>query len=153
LGSSQFKTSQEEIASLTKMILESKTPDKTSKQVSRLREAPEPDPEPEPFPEPRIKSSYSSSSSEPNEDNIDYNLMKVISHPKFDEIVKNYALIHHPEWLLNRNIPRKSYKETFGNMSSFGNQYQSTFCSNIKNYIIFYIVSIMIFISLTLYFK
>jgi hypothetical protein len=131
LGSSQFKNTQEEIASLTKMILESKP----QPVQAPVQPAPTPAPPAQPTPaQPTPTDTLSD----------DTLIIKAMSNPKFDEIVKNYIIINHPEWLINNNNNGKSY---------FGNQYQSTFCSNIKNYIIFYIVCIMIFISLTVCFK
>ena len=189
LGSSQIKDTQEEIAQLTKLILESNTQTKKNKQKNNeppetmsysnqgtsLNRGPSqnhgpsqnfnqgnymrigyPDQQTAVF-QPRNK--Y-------NMEEIDYNLMKVIGHPKFDDIVKNYALINHPEWLLRESVYTPSNiqqnKDYFGNnnvntsyfgTSYFGNRYQNTVCSNVKNYIIFFISCIIIFIMLSIYFK
>jgi hypothetical protein len=37
----------------------------------------------------------------PGSDIFDYTLMNLMKNPKFDDIVKNYVLIKHPEWLLS----------------------------------------------------
>ena len=155
LGSSQIKDTQDEIAQLTKLILESngkpkgippKQKNEESKQISQnFMRIGYPDQQTPVFRPPAAG------------DDIDYNLMKVIGHPKFDDIVKNYALIHHPEWLLretvyipqngtlpqNRTFPQRS-------VSYFGNKYHSTICSDVKRYIIFFVVCIIIFLWLSI---
>ena len=197
LGSSQIKDTQEEIAQLTKLILESNTQTKRSKQKNS--ESPETmsysnqgtSPNYGPSQNQGTSQNYGPSQNQGPSQNfnqgnymrvgypdhqtavfqprnnimeeIDYNLMKVVGHPKFDDIVKNYALIHHPEWLLRETVYTPSYppstiqrnKDYFNNSNTsyFGNRYQSTVCSNVKNYIIFFISCIIIFIMLSLYFK
>jgi len=134
LGSSQIKDTQKEIDELTKLILDSNTQTKKTKkepdsaqkqeqisppdkQVSTFKEAPK------------------------QEENIDYNLMKVISDPKFDDIVRNYAMIHHPEWLLNET--------SYTGKSTFGNRYQTTVCSEVRRYIVFFVFCVVIFLLLS----
>jgi hypothetical protein len=77
---------------------------------------------------------------------IDYNLMKVVGHPKFGDIVKNYALIHHPEWLLKET----EYTPVQPSISRFGNKYSSTVCSDVKKYLIFFVFSVIVFLSLSI---
>ena len=181
LGSSQIKDTQEEIAQLTKLILESNTQTKKAKQKNS--EPPETNERPSQnygpsqnfnqgnymrigYPDQQT-AVFQPRNKDINEfrlhnmEEIDYNLMKVIGHPKFDDIVKNYALINHPEWLLRESVYTPSTiqqnKDYFGksnvNTSYFGNRYQSTVCSNVKNYIIFFISCIIIIIMLSLYLK
>ena len=83
-------------------------------------------------------------------DDLDYNLMKVVGHPRFGEVVKNYVLINHPEWLLKESVYTPAKQQ---NISYFGNTYQSTVCSNVKNYVIFFIVCMFLFLLLSMYFK
>jgi hypothetical protein len=81
--------------------------------------------------------------------------MKVIGHPKFDDIVKNYALINHPEWLLRETVYVPQPVNTPSSpqsISYFGNQYQSTICSDVKRYVIFFVVCVIIFLTLSLTF-
>jgi hypothetical protein len=163
LGSTQIKDTQEEINRLTKLILDSninkgkKSPVKTSVEATDT--------------EPSFSKSQSQfykqspslyadnqtavfSKPEASE-NFDYNLMKVISHPKFDDIVKNYALVYHPEWLLRESVYRPSQQMGPANprsISYFGNKYQRTVCSDIKNYILFFIISVAIFVALIQFF-
>jgi len=160
LGSTQIKDTQEEIQRLTKLILESnnKKPIKND-PVSPKNEVQDN------FITPRLSQNYmrvgypdsqQAVFGQPTqEDNFDYNLMKVIGHPKFDDIVKNYALINHPEWLLKETVyvPQSSKSNFTGFKSNFGNTYSTTICSNIKNYVIFFIVCMVMFLSLSLYFN
>jgi hypothetical protein len=145
LGSSQIKDTQEEINKLTKLILESNT--QTAKK--------KPTKDPEPVDDKQyMRIGYpdrQASVFRPNtpEDSIDYNLMKVIGHPRFDEIVKNYALINHPEWLLRETV----YVPSGPSKSTFGAQYSTTVCSNVKNYIMFYIISVVLFVLLSIFLK
>jgi len=75
----------------------------------------------------------------------DFNLIKMIQHPKFEDIVKNYIIIKHPEWVngnLNNNvyIPNKMnnlLKENFGNVNE-----------NVKNYILFFIFGMVVYLFL-----
>jgi len=157
LGSTQIKDTQEEIQRLTKMILESNNK-KPNFPVSPKNELSQEDN----FITPRLSQNYKRIGypdkqqavfgPPAQEDNFDYNLMKVIGHPKFDDIVKNYALINHPEWLLRETVyvPQTNYQNS---KSNFGNTYSTTICSNIKNYVIFFIICMVMFLSLSLYFK
>ena len=104
-------------------------------------------------------------------DDFDYNFFKLMKNPKFEDIIKNYIYFKHPEWLLsgtryygntpntsntpntpnNQNNPQQFYsKEYFGYS---GNKYTTTLCMDIKNYIIFFIISITIYLLLTLFLK
>jgi len=174
LGSSQIKDTQEEIAQLTKLILESNTPKKPKQKNLSPSETAYDLPTSEmirPLKPPQPNYNQTSAANymrvgypdqqravfSPNtaQDDIDFNLMKVVGHPKFDDIVKNYALIHHPEWLLRETVytPPPNYRLSPQSVSYFGNKYQSTVCSDVKNYVIFFVVSIMIFILLSVYLK
>ena len=73
--------------------------------------------------------------------------MNVIGHPRFKDIVKSYVLINHPEWLLKESIYVPTGKSTFGN------QYQSTVCTKVQSYLIFFVVSVVIFLGLSIYLK
>jgi hypothetical protein len=144
LGSSQIKDTQEEINNLTKLILSSKKPEKEPEKNNLFQ----PD-----------KQTAVFQPSTP-QDNIDYNLLKVVGHPKFDDIVRNYVLIYHPEWLLSQTmyvpqIENKVVQNTnpVFSLSTFGNKYSSTVCSDVQNYLLFFIVSAVFFCILSIYFK
>ncbi len=149
LGSSQIKDSQEEIAQLTKLILESNAKVKPKNEIKKYPSE-QVFNKPQQFPQPVSTT-----------ESIDYNLMKVMGHPKFDEIVKNYALINHPEWFVKETVyvpmkgtDNKIQEKSFfkPSVSYFGNQYQSTICSDVKRYTLFFIICVIIFLSLSLYF-
>ena len=71
----------------------------------------------------------------------DIDMMKVIQHPRFDDIVKNYLLVKYPELKL-KPFNQKPIKE------NFGSNYSTTFCSNIKNYTLFFIFSLVVYLFL-----
>jgi hypothetical protein len=79
------------------------------------------------------------------EDEIDRDFLKLLNNPKFDKLVKNYAIVYHPEWLSKENI--------YSGVSYFGNKYQSTVCGNVQRYLIFFVVSIVIFLGLSVVLK
>ena len=86
---------------------------------------------------------------------FDYNLLKVMGDPRFDHVVRNYVLINHPEWLncsnqqqnQSQNVPQKIPSLS---KSTFGNNYSSNICYEIKRYIVFFIFSVVIFLFLSL---
>jgi hypothetical protein len=138
LGSSQIKDSQEEIANLKKLILDS-----AEKETKKDPKDKKPNYERIGPPDTQV-----STFRPPTEaDDINYNFLKISNHPKFDDLVKNYAMIYHPEWLL---------KETTyapGNVSYFGNSYQSTVCGNVHKYLMFFIISVVVFLALSIALK
>ena len=148
LGSNQIKDTQEEIANLKKLILDTNTQTKkktvteTNVPLNYTRIGPA-DPVVANFASPN----YPKPIPEDFNQNDDLMLLKVISHPKFDDIVKGYVLMNHPEWI-NGSLTQTRY--TAPSKSYFGNKYASSICSDVKRYIIFFIVCIIIFISLTL---
>ena len=139
LGSSQIKDTQEEINQLTKIILSNKQKASTPKKESTMEDKPSASPEKNNYQ--RIGNpDQQTPAFRPNtapEDNIDYNLMKVVGHPRFDDIVKNYILVKHPEWLLKET----AYTPNQSNVrSNFGNRYHSTVGSDVQKYMIFFII-------------
>jgi hypothetical protein len=183
LGSDQIKNTQEEITKLRKIISESTLTKQnpTSKDKSS-------------------SSSSSSNQSSINEnivqkeqqskrvgysDNVvanfikkdqnvpvdDTDILKIIQHPKFDDIVKNYIIVKRPEWInstlnntqylpnpLNNNV-KESFNSNkndsnFGFLKqNFGNTYSTTVCSNIQNYIVFFIFTMIIYLMLKSFFE
>ena len=139
LGSDQIKDTQAEIANLKK-LLNDKGPQKVNKDKpldnqNYMRIGP-PD-------------NTSVKFNENNNVNENFNLLNIISHPKFDDLVKNYILVKHPEWInkeLNGIVNEPGYSK-----STFGNRYNSTVCSDIKRYITFFIVCTILFLFLSFY--
>ena len=185
LGSNQIKDTQEEIANLKKLINSTQTKQKSlptsslptsslptsSLPTSSIQETPYniSSPPQRDFP-PDYQNYMRIGPRDPvtanfTQNNLeDLNLLKVIGHPKFDDIVKGYVLINHPEWI-NSNLSQTRYNGTsrpsgnnrniisyFGNNYS-SNKYSSSVCSDIKKYIIFFIVCIIIFLALSWSYK
>jgi hypothetical protein len=98
LGSEQIKDTQNEIARLSKMISDSKGyPKETNNVVSKEIVKKEP-----------IK----------NENDLgDSDILKVIQHPKFDEIVQNYLIVKRPDWLNKKQQSNTFSKSNFTNVS------------------------------------
>ena len=103
LGSDQIKNTQEEIAKLKALVMDS-----SIKPVSSASPVPVVPVVKENYerigPAPTVTATFEA----PKEDNFDHLLSKLIQHPRFDDIVKNYVDIKHPEWVL------KETKSTFG---------------------------------------
>lgn len=156
LGSSQIKDTQEEIANLKKLIFESSQNSPDEKKIKQI-------PEKQRYERIGPPSQQVSVFKPPqDQDNFDYNLLKVVGDPRFKDIVKNYALIYHPEWLLKETIyvPGKKPSEfgnntsQFGNtISKFGNMYQNTITASVQRYVIFFVICIVIFLGLSLFLK
>ena len=164
LGSQQIKDTQEEIAKLKALVLDSeiKKPTGMTEQkddsYKRIGNAD------------KTTAIFSKPESQYDYNDFDFNLLRIIKHPKFDDVVKNYVLINHPDWLLKETrytsnnspgpIPATTGQTYYGNypksgnngVSTFGNKYSTTFCSEIKNYIIFFLVSLIIYLLLSKYF-
>jgi len=67
---------------------------------------------------------------------FEYDFFKLTKDPQFEEFIKNYVIFKHPEWLKT--------KESFTDTGpSKGND-------DIKNYIIFFVISITIYLLLSL---
>ena len=79
----------------------------------------------------------------PPSDDFEYTFLKLSRSPQFDDIIKNYIIYKHPDWLLNSTSYSPS-KERFG---------ASNLPTDIKHYVIFFIVSIVIYLLLSLLLK
>jgi hypothetical protein len=110
-------------------------------------------------------------------DEFDYTFLKIMRHPKFDEIVKNYIIIKHPDWILNNthyipsSVPQRNIESSpttpmmvmssssAGNYQPPSNQYllsKEYFGYNnalTKNYVIFFIVAMLIYLGICLVIK
>jgi hypothetical protein len=77
----------------------------------------------------------------PQEDDLELVIFRLMKNPKFDEIIKNYINFKHPDWVLNSNM----YSTT---KESFGKKINTSTCEEIKNYIIFFVISILLYLFL-----
>jgi hypothetical protein len=136
LGSDQIKNTQEEIAKLKALVIDSNglvsPPKSVTPEYKRTEQQP-------------LAQSPNTQNPQSGND-FDYNFLKLMQHPKFDDIVKNYVLLKYPEikFPINTESPISS-------ISHFGNKYSRTVCSDVKNYIIFFIISLIVYLFLSLY--
>jgi len=133
LGSEQIKDVQEEIKKLKDIVFE--TSNSKPKENGRIGK---PD---------TVDANFQKQ--EPVVKNDSLSLNELIRSPQFEEIVKKYISEKYPHM---NNVPLKStqyepskstfgmFKETFGEL-----------CSNIKNIVIFFIVSILVYIMFSIY--
>ena len=72
-----------------------------------------------------------------------------MQHPKFEEIVKNYVIVNHPEWI-NKPVSSTTYlpRNDQSQKESFGNNNSKQVCDSIKNYIIFFAFSLIVYLFL-----
>ena len=112
IGSEQIKNTQSEIARLKKIIEESSTnvPNNNQKESIEYKRIGNPDNVQAQFCKP-MNSNNSINPMNPSNrnnpyfndvvssDEFDYTFLKIMRHPKFDEIVKNYVIVKHPEWI------------------------------------------------------
>ena len=179
LGSNQIKDTQEEIANLKKLIIETNTQTKKKPPISsQEQESPynitpninqSVNVKPVDFPPNyqnymRIgpRNNVSANFANGNNGNVvnsdDLMLLKLINGPKFDDIVKSYVLMNHPEWVTNGINSNSGLVETnysggnfIPSVSHFGNKYSTSACSVVQKYIIFFISCIIIFLVLSIY--
>ena len=116
IGSEQLRNNKNEVDAIKK-ILTKNIEENKSKYSETTPEPPLPPPPPQ-------------------QNDTEYTFFKLMNDPKFDDIVKNYVIFKHPEWILQKNS-----KEGFGNTTE------------IRNYIIFFIASIIFYMILNLFFK
>ena len=84
-------------------------------------------------------------------DTFDNDILRVIGHPRFNDVVSNYIAVKRPE-LANAPLQQTNYVPA-NSISYFGNQYNSTVCSDVKRYVSFYIICVILFLGLTMWFK
>jgi hypothetical protein len=140
LGSEQIKDVQEEIKKLKDIVLETNN----SKPKEKKKDVP---PEPNRIGKPDTVDATFEKKETVKNDQI--SLSEMIRSPQFEEIVKKYISEKYPDMnkapLKSTNYePSKStfgiFKETFGEL-----------CSNVKNIVTFFIVSILIYIMFSIY--
>jgi hypothetical protein len=144
LGSDQIKDTQNEIARLSKMINDSKVSKGYQKETNNVvsREI--------------VKKETMKNADESSLGDSD--ILKVIQHPKFDEIVQNYLIVKKPEWLYKKEQSSTFSKSNFANIQQgytkqqaytkekFGNV--STQNVNPKHCLIFFVLTIVLYIYL-----
>ena len=95
------------------------------------------------------EATFSSKPSPRDSEDLEYTFLKLIKNPEFKDIIKNYITFKHPDWLLAGTNYQKHRPFT---KESFGNKYSSNSIDDeIKNYIMFFTISIVIYLMLSLY--
>jgi hypothetical protein len=160
LRSDNIKDTQKEIDNLKKIINSSQLEKRpTGNEISKVEDNPQKDKR-------VLNSDLVTAQFGKSDKNADMDILKLIHHPKFEEIVKNYIIVKRPEWI-NTRLKSTSYQGSnyLGNQgssyqanqaaqrSNFGNLYASTPYSNITNYLLFFIISLIVYFLLEKFFK
>jgi hypothetical protein len=138
LGSDQIKDVQEEIKKLKELVFETgnKKPKPTEK-VNAVFEKKQPEPEP---PKPYQNQDTS----------VAKDLEKNNNVPQFEDIVNKYISEKYPQM---KETPLKSTISKFGiNAETAFKETFGELCSNIKNITIFFIISILVYIMMSIHF-
>ena len=148
IGSEQIKNTQSEINKLKQIIDEASkiknnnppTTDSSSTQSTQSTQSTPPSTQS--IPVTSITSAVGNVHLMENpDDEFEYHFYKLSKNPKFEEIIKKYIIINHPNWLLQSEV----------NAGTAGvplNIYYSNVNTNIRNYVIFFIVSVVIYLCL-----
>ena len=91
-----------------------------------------------------VESTFCKNENTKSDDDLELTFFKLMKSPRFEDVIKNYIYFKHPEWLLSSNKYTSS-KE------SFGKNYKG--CEDIKNYIIFFVISISFYLLLSMVLK
>jgi hypothetical protein len=143
LGSDQIKNTQEEIAKLKALVMDSSIIDQKSLngqtgQSNSMSPVPVVKTNYERIgPAPEVSATFSKGSNESMDDTLltTNGLLKLMNSPKFDDIVKNYISVKHPDWSLKET---NYSKETFG------------LNKEMNNIFIFMIITIIIYLLCSL---
>ena len=182
LGSDQIKDTQKEIDTLKKLITETSITKNKELNPDTILVKDKPN---------TSASAKEVTKAVTNEKSESIDILKIIQHPQFEDIVKNYIIVKRPEWVNGVNQqsyfqqPKQSYQQSyfqqpkqsyqqnyqqsyfqpqqqptrrsvmnFANTSKsyFGSpDYSTTVCSNIKSYLIFFIITLCTYIAIKLF--
>ena len=134
LGSDQIKDTRSEIENLRKVIGESqlvKKPQAPPTQVSSSVANNQT----------RIGNSDQVVANFNNQENNNLDILKVVQHPRFNDIVKNYIIVNKPEWIKN---PELANTQFIPNQKESFNRSQS----NQQNFTYFLIFGLIVYIFL-----
>jgi hypothetical protein len=154
LGSEQIKNTQEEIAKLKALVMDSsgiiKPPTDKLPQTNGYERIGPPD---------IVNTNFVAPSPQRTNEEFEYTLMNLMKNPKFDDIVKNYVTIKHPEWLLSSTnyapqpvtpqpvlpppVPEPNFSG-FQSISTFGNSEEIY-----RNIIIFFVISVLFYLMIS----
>jgi hypothetical protein len=136
LGSDQIKDTRSEIENLRKVIGDSelvKKPQQQPKQqVSQVQQTS------------RIGNSDKVVANFNNQENNNLDMLKIVQHPRFNDIVKNYIIVNKPEWIKNPELANTQFipnrKESFSPSSAQQ--------SNQQNFTYFLIFGLIVYLFL-----
>jgi len=137
IPSEVIKETSEEISKLKKIVENSAFNGKTETPPDTYKRIGNPD---------KVSATFCENKEKVNYDDFEYTFLKLSRSPQFDDIVKNYILLKHPDWLLSSTSYLPNTKETFGKDSS-------NICNSIQNYILFFVVSLVIYLILSFILK
>ena len=167
IGSEQIKKTQDEIAKLKKIVEDSANGNQNQNLYKRIGN---PDTVSAEFCSTNGNTNGSNGSSNTNgntngisnvngsngsspDDDLDFTFFKLMKNPKFEDIIKNYIIFKHPDWL-GHGLSGTQYSKNTGNSKEyFGQKYSNTICTDIRNYVIFFILSIIMYLLLVLFLK
>ena len=141
IGSEQLKNNQMEIAKLRKIIESNNAPSESSQtsnpSIPNNQNIPN-------IPNNQSNQKETSGNGSGSGSDEEYLFFKMLNNPKFDDILKNYIIYKHPDWLINKQV-----NNIIPGISNFGLNTPNS----VKNYIIFFIVSLMIYLLLSVAIK
>jgi len=135
IPSANIKETREKLEQLKKKVSESALSDKPEPVRPEYKRIGEPD---------SVNSTFSKNT-KPDEEDLELTFLRLMKNPRFGDVVQNYVLLKKPEWLLSSNNYVSS-KESFGKTSGIN-------CTDIKNYIIFFIIALSLYLLLSLLLK
>jgi hypothetical protein len=140
LGSDKIKNTQDEINKLRKIIGDSNLSKSKNETISRESSSSS-------TTENFSSTGQSSSESKPNKitysevSSFETDILKIMQNPKFDDFVKNYVIVKHPDWVNIKGTSDISVKNNYSK-STFGVN------SSVNNYLIFFIISLLLYLWL-----
>lgn len=155
IGSEQIKNTQSEINKLKQIIDEaskiknnnSPTTDSSSTQSTQSNPSTQSTPSTQSIPVTSVTSAVGNIHLMENpDDEFEYHFYKLSKNPKFEEIIKKYIIINHPNWLLQSEVNGVNGVKADAGVPL--NIYYSNVNTNIRNYVIFFIVSVVIYLCL-----
>ena len=146
LGSDQIKKTQEEIAKLKQMIAAGGDGEQKKSEYTRIGK---PDIVTATFEPPKSNQS----------DELEMSILKIINHPKFDDIVKSYVLMKKPDWILSETNyrPAGMQQQPISNVpsiSKFGATSTTTTSDNqVGRFFLFIIIALTVYALLSMFFN
>jgi hypothetical protein len=138
IPSANIKETRNKLELLKKKVSDTAFSDQPEKEQHEYKRIGNPD---------SVQSTFSknTTSSQPEEQDLELTFLRLMKNPRFQDVVENYILLKKPEWLLSSN-KYVSSKESFGRTTG-------TTCTDIKHYIIFFVIALSLYLLLTVLLK